>query len=494
MKMQKEHSLPKQSTRPSPTLLLPSLFNAEERSFEDFDDHYIDAVEELIKPAKANSISVEEPFVYVATDRPVQSQIPATLGGYTLIVSHKRMPYHRVGCAGMGPEIDKPRLRRYTAISNAALDETISLFSTFEPHCVMTFGYQCIVALAPRPDDVFTLLLRKLPSQIGELLVFYMNGPPMLISSSARTRKIQPSRESLVCDETDYLPTLSPGVCFFSKTENGEVRYYTTSGVLVTNEAGDIRLTSAAHGMEGSTGILYHANTPIADLDCILPDSNICLLRLRQGVNYTNDSYFTVDGVGETLFSIHHLPPWNVNAAYSDSYVSGPQVYTYLGKIRWALCPEPEFRSVGFVRLTQSILYRRDMVEGSDLGACGAPIVTSLKADGSRGILGFHHYCDVLDPAHRDRTLFTFAQTTDPLIDNGWKVLNVQVGNDISNTHAQIDTPESCLSKPRHATPPNINSPLAVTSLKRKVESDISEDSPTKKQYTEVRYYCVYFK
>lgn len=79
----------------------------------------------------------------------------------------------------------------------------------------------------------------------------------------------------------------------------------------------------------------------------------------------------------------------------SDTYVSGEQEFFYLGKIRWIACPDQRLRSAGFLRLTQHVMYKAGMTEGLEMGGCGAPIIAT-RNDGSRGVLGFHHYTEVV--------------------------------------------------------------------------------------------------
>jgi hypothetical protein len=457
---------------------MPSLFNSVNNTYGDFDDMHMDIVEQLIDPAKATNIKVEAPFVYVGLDRPLDKPIPSTVGGHILITSHEPMPNHLLGKVGKGDDIGPiSGLKPYSIPSDDQLDAILDYFSEYNPQAVMVLGPLCTISFPKRHKNEFAALLQELPSHIGLLVASYLNGFLDVIPSATNPRQT-PAIHGPGNDKSNHSRPLSPGICVSSRNEDGDV-YYTTSGVVVTKQ-GRKRLTAAAHGLKGSTGVLYHGDTPIADLDMIIPNTNIALMTLRDGINYTNES--SIDGTISKLVPIHRLPVRPIAKCYSDTSISGRQDGIFVGKCRWSKYPETE---LGSTRFTQNILVTTNMAELDNGGVCGAPIITELPHNGGRGVLGFHHYSQVLDPMNgNSRTQFSFAQPVEPLVEHGWSLISSsndavsgitsRLSNHISNDDMDIH------SRRAKRTVSSDDSPLPAAKKQRTIPPKTTKTTKTK--------------
>ncbi len=158
------------------------------------------------------------------------------------------------------------------------------------------------------PDD---LDMDQLPTSIARSPAFYLKRSEALDPDLAvlRTKPLQGTDY----DDANYTDSpdavLRPGIMLSSSQSEGGYST-TTSGVLVTNEKGELFITVATDGFEAD-GLVYHPSpkgTLIGNVVKNLPDMGISLVKLKAGLHYINET-FSATGVQREGTKINEICP-----------------------------------------------------------------------------------------------------------------------------------------------------------------------------------------
>ncbi|KAA6406532.1 MAG: hypothetical protein FRX48_09697 [Lasallia pustulata] len=174
--------------------------------------------------------------------------------------------------------------------------------------------------------------IKLLPSRIASNPSFYRTISQVPEPDPAALRNKPP--QGIEYDDTLYTTApnalLRPGIMLSSSVRtiirNGESEEYfktTTSGILVTNQKGELFITVATHGFEDD-GLVYHPNphkgTVIGRVIENLPGTDISIARLNSGLRYVNETFGTYaepDGVRMNGISPAYPPHLRVYDALS---------------------------------------------------------------------------------------------------------------------------------------------------------------------------------
>ncbi|KAI4127457.1 MAG: hypothetical protein LQ347_004596 [Umbilicaria vellea] len=174
--------------------------------------------------------------------------------------------------------------------------------------------------------------IKLLPSRIASSPSFYRTISQVPEPDPAALRSKPP--QGIDYDDTIYTNApnalLRPGIMLSSSVrtiirngESEETFKATTSGVLVTNQKGELFVTVATHGFEDD-GLVYHPNphkgAVIGRIIDSLPGTGISVARLNSGLRYVNETFGThadPDGVQLTGISPAYPPHLRVYNALS---------------------------------------------------------------------------------------------------------------------------------------------------------------------------------
>ena len=174
--------------------------------------------------------------------------------------------------------------------------------------------------------------VKLLPSRIASNPAFYRTTSQIPEPDPAALRSKPP--QGVEYDDTMYMTApnalLCPGIMLSSSVHtiirNGESEEFfktTTSGILVTNQKGELFITVATHDFEDD-GLIYHPNphkgTVIGRIIESLPGTDISIARLNPGLQYINETFGTSaepDGVQMNGISPAYPPHLQVYDALS---------------------------------------------------------------------------------------------------------------------------------------------------------------------------------
>lgn len=127
-----------------------------------------------------------------------------------------------------------------------------------------------------------------LPGKLCQVPVFYIFKDSDVLPRASIGRKKDAEQ---TVDDSVYYPHLRPGVMIVSES------FTTTSGVTVTNAAGDKFVSVASHGFPAGEENIYHpqhTDFVIGTVENRIAETDIALARLSPGVNYENSTFANV--------------------------------------------------------------------------------------------------------------------------------------------------------------------------------------------------------
>jgi hypothetical protein len=321
---------------------------------------------------------------------------------------------------------------------------------------ISSYAFQLLFELEETDVSSFDREIEHLPERFGSLNVGYNNGP-LLFKRHARVITPSPAKMDGTCDNTDYLlpengGKLRPGILlesWFSKAEDHgdttdendtdakEVLLYSNSGVKISRR-NEVRFTVASHGWEDvNDKTIYHGGQKVGTWE----------RRVGEDIGLvTSDYEFSNEflDVGATATKLLHSALLTFGQfVVIDSAYTGRQRMFYSG-IRAGpknpvmphdakhpyYGPSPNYRHL---QIEQGIYaVRSEVINGEPKireGVCGTPIVVQGKSNWDESLLshglvcGFMLWNDVRGYAN-DGRLYSYCQTTDPLIDEGWEIQN----------------------------------------------------------------------
>ena len=309
---------------------------------------------------------------------------------------------------------------------------------------VSTYPFQLLFELEETDISTFNSKLENLPERFGSLNVGYNNGP-LLLKRHAWTIVPNPARKDGIYDTTNYLlpengGKLRPGILeSMTSDENGksrEVRMYSNSGVKISRQD-QVRFTVASHGWEDSDKIIYHAGEKVGLWErCVGEDIGLA----ETEYEFSNE-FLDLNATAKKL--LHSSLLTFGQFVVIDSAYTGRQRMFYSG-IRAGpkhpvsppnaaepyYGPSPRYRHL---QIEQGIYaVRSEVINGEHKireGVCGTPIVVQGRSRRDESYLnngqvcGFMLWNDVKGYAN-DGRLYCYCQIVDPLIDEGWEVLN----------------------------------------------------------------------
>lgn len=235
-------------------------------------------------------------------------------------------------------------------------------------------------------------------------------------------------------DDTDYLRpenggVLRPGVLFECRgklkddgTREGD--YYTNSGIKVAKN-GDVRITGALHGWDGSDDkTVYHGDKAIGVIAASLGED----IALIETSFQFNNQLLDYDIVPQKLVPSSDVEDGDT-LILDSCYTGVQQLYATGRRIGLQRRKGDGPRGDSFyIRINQGIYAMNSPIIQSPSqireGVCGTPLIRvgnkrrKLKYDDG-GVVGFWLWADIKGYG---ASLLAFAQTADPLIEDGWVV------------------------------------------------------------------------
>ena len=328
---------------------------------------------------------------------------------------------------------------------------TFEWIHKFIPHAeyVSSFPQQLVVELAQMQNEEFQNVLISLPDTIGCLNVGYVNGP-ILTKKFARQKAPQPLQSEGEYDDSDYLDldnggTLRPGLlleCAGYLDDEGMRRGIcaSNSGIKVCKDD-KIRLTVAAHGWDAvQDKVVYHPTRHGHNIGNIVETIGEDIGLASLICPFTNE-FPELQVKAKTLL---HSSQLRYNQfAVIDSCFTGVQTLRVLGVRTGADSrlqgtdgqePVPGPMQYGrYIKVCQGIYGVNAAVIPTQpqirQGVCGTPLIvggankrkmTHVLGDGI--VAGFMLWNDIEGRYNLDRQIYSFCQTTDPLIESGWSV------------------------------------------------------------------------
>lgn len=215
----------------------------------------------------------------------------------------------------------------------------------------------------------------NLPAKIGGLVAFYGDSSAIPDYQEAARRLISPS--TTIRDDTCYLPNLRPGVILSCGRQGGE-ELFTSSGVIVKDEAGQTWMTVASDGFPLGNETVHHpnANYPmIGTVEKIIGETDISLVKLYKGYNYTPQTFASELKEAINITSLRRPTGLRTGDILSmENAFSGYCEGTFVDTI-WKSIPEGEgLRSQPWVII--SSFYLGNGLEEPLEGSCGTPVLT----------------------------------------------------------------------------------------------------------------------
>lgn len=165
------------------------------------------------------------------------------------------------------------------------LFETVIAFFGSEHFPICEVGWTCGLWRVIFDDGAD---LSNLPSHICQTPITYLPRQTHRLNETAFREKTPGHKDP---DDTAYSP-IRPGVIVASKTLS------TTSGVLVKDEKGAVYMTAASHGFPTEEAEVYHPNLNgliVGHVVRRLADTDIALVKLRDGINFENHTFQSAD-------------------------------------------------------------------------------------------------------------------------------------------------------------------------------------------------------
>ncbi|KAI9864860.1 MAG: hypothetical protein M1813_002630 [Trichoglossum hirsutum] len=225
--------------------------------------------------------------------------------------------------------------------------------------------------------------LANVPSQLAGILCRYVFASKEVRPREAALRLLQPT--STVRDDTQY-NDLRPGVMVSSGVFSDpshvvlpRPELYTTSGVLVKNNEGEIFITVASHGFPLGEETAYHP-TPsgrvIGKVERRLGETDIALVRPDPGLTYTNEIFANPGTTtGKVVTGIRN---WEDIQLFSTVYMENPFTGYAEGQflgVRYQRLPADEpAPQLPWVYQTWLYMGQGTLDEPTD-GSCGSVVV-----------------------------------------------------------------------------------------------------------------------
>jgi hypothetical protein len=293
----------------------------------------------------------------------------------------------------------------------------------------------------------FNCHLENLPKRFGNLNVGY-NNDPLLLKRHARSITPNPARIDGTYDNTNYLlpengGKLRPGILLESLSSNvqdeksKDIIMYSNAGVMISRQD-EIRFMVASHGWDSiEDKAIYHGGQNIGNWErCVGEDIGLA----KAEYDFSNEFL----DIGVTAKKLVHSSLLTFGQfVVIDSAYTGRQRMFYSG-IRAGpkhpvmpsdatepyYGPSPVYR---YLQIEQGIYaVRSEVINGEPKireGVCGTPIVLQGRSRRDESFLvegqvcGFMLWNDVKGYAN-DGRLFSYCQTVDPLIEEGWEIYN----------------------------------------------------------------------
>lgn len=354
-----------------------------------------------------------------------------------------------IGRGGGGPPAIIPAeiksdLRPY----HCAKIQTIYHLFTMIPNAsyISVYPRQLLVETEPMSSEQFESFIVTAPRALGFLACYYYNGP-LLHIPAARVKTPNPqfddTGEELSVDDANYLlpengSKLRPGCmleCLGQLVGVELVGQYTSNAGIVVRQGEQIRLTCAYHTWdEVNDKKAYHAGTLVGAVDQCLGED----IGLIEPLVPVSNKFLEVQSVAKTLISSNHVHDRDLVSV--DSCYTGPQTLQFAGSRfgrRRPRGPGPSYPNF-YITLDQGIYTTSTPFIPTTpvvrLGMCGTPLlrignVTDAAVQPAGEILGFFLWCDM--KGYDDTSLYCYAQSCDPLIDEGWAVADLdETGNE----------------------------------------------------------------
>jgi hypothetical protein len=418
-------------------------YNDENRRFQKLDDaQTVQLLQLLRQKFPVVAITPMFPYLVIECDKelPSEDERPFLVAGLIAVFTREEEPFpfgiDFIGVPGEGEEYQLPEpivtdLKEHHIPSL----ETLIYIHKILPNAqyVSSYPTQILVECHQVPENEFGKLIQSAPSHFGELFVGYVNGE-LIKECHGRAKTPNPTFIDGEHDDTDYLRSenggvLRPGVLLECKgilKDDGsrEGVCYTNSGIKVAKD-GDVRMTGALHGWDGSDDkTVYHGDKAIGVITASLGE-DIALIETSYPFNNRLLDY---DVIPQKL-----VPSGDVedgDTLILDSCYTGVQQLYATGRrtgLQRRKGDGPR-NDTSYIRINQGIYAMNSSIIRSPPqireGACGTPLVRvgnkrkKAKYDDG-GVVGFWLWADIKGYG---TSLFAFAQTVDPLIEDGWAV------------------------------------------------------------------------
>jgi hypothetical protein len=206
---------------------------------------------------------------------------------------------------------------------------------------------------------------------------------------------------------------------------------------LAVEKDGEVRLTCPAHLFEGiKSKVCFHGNRIVGELQETLGED----IGLLDAVVPLSNEFLSIDCIGRQLVRSNQVSDDDIIRV--DSCFTGPQPMLFAGsrtgKRKRRRGPGPSWPH-WYVVFEQGIYTTSDpCVPKPPIvreGMCGTPLLrVGNKRDKSVGavgdVLGFFLWADV--KGGNGNFLYSYGQPTDPLIDGGWRVADVDYNGKVS--------------------------------------------------------------
>ena len=313
---------------------------------------------------------------------------------------------------------------------------------------VSTYPFQLLFELEETDISSFDSQLENLPERFGSLNVGYNNGP-LLLKRHARAIVPNPTKIDGTYDTTNYLlpengGKLRPGILlesvFSKRQEDGksrEVVLYSNSGVKISRQD-EVRFTVASHGWDSAEDkTIYHGGQNVGKWErCVGEDIGLAEAEYDFSNEFLDLRITAKKLLRSSLLTFGQF-------VVIDSAYTGRQRMFYSG-IRAGpkhpvLPPDAKEPYYGpslqyrYLQIEQGIYaVRSEVINGEPKireGVCGTPVVLQGRSKRDESFLidgqvcGFMLWNDVKGYAN-DGRLYCYCQPVDPLIEEGWEVVN----------------------------------------------------------------------
>ena len=250
---------------------------------------------------KTFAVEVRPPYLIFRVYELPAKPWPFIIGGLPVQITTKdRGEIFQRGRIGRG-KVALPELNLKASIkySNDVLRAVIEYFGEVQIKIRDVFWFSgCWLVTTVEEIDP-----KLLPAQIGRCPTWYRTVAENPDPDPAALR--MKTSHDIDFDDSDYVTTtdavLLPGIMLSSSAQvvshNGQIEVSwktSTSGILVTNNGGEMFVTVASHGFEDD-GLVYHPNPKhgkvIGRIVASLPHANISLAKLNPGLRYINETF-----------------------------------------------------------------------------------------------------------------------------------------------------------------------------------------------------------